>query len=172
MQTKLVRPSSLEFVLLPGNTLTALGDDRPLGPHTVIISGFIKEVIEAFAVDDWNKKVSYIVDIRDLAWEPKFLQASSMSSWGEISSQDSDEVDHSRWGIRGVKSGHHDIAVSGQVVRFIRLRIELCVQGDMNSWRGIGFQTIANGTLSNIHDVVNRVNATEDIPDPIQKHGR
>ncbi len=87
-----------------------------------------------------------------------------MASWGEIYSHDSDEVDHSGWGIRNVLSGHTDQAISGHAVRILRLKIDIYIQGDMNRWKGFGFQTVANGRLLNTHEVRDSINETKDIP--------
>jgi hypothetical protein len=163
MSMRLVRASELEVVLLPGTADTALGIDKKLGPHTVVISGFIEARILAPSDDDVCRTDEFVVDIDEVLWQPTFLQASTMTSWGEIYSHDSDEVDHSRWGIRGVKTGHTDL-VKGAPVRKIRIKMEIVTQGEMNEWRRIGFQTIANGTLSDVHDVNDSLNETEDIP--------
>lgn len=161
---RLVKPSNLEIVLFPGNTDEAIGDDWKLGPHTVCISGYVKDRLNAYYDDDRTYIQEYVVDLDSLVWDTKFLQASTMTSWGEIRSPDSDEVDHSRWGILGVQTGHVDKVIAGDAVRFLRLKAEVSIQGQYNRWEGFGFQTIANGTLNNLSEVFrNWLNKTEEI---------
>ena len=150
---RIIRPSNVEVVLFPGKADEAVGDDRKLGPHTVCISGFVKDRLNAPSDDDDTKVVEYVVDLDSLIWEPKFLQASTMTSWGEIVSPDSDEVDHSRWGILNLQTGHTDTVITGHTVRILRLKVEVSIQGEYNRWEGFGFQTIANGKLYNLGDV-------------------
>ena len=78
-------------------------------------------------------------------------------------SEDSDEVDHSTWGIRSVRTGHTDV-VSGTVVRKLRLKMEVLIQGYQNWWRRIGFQIVANGTLHDVGAFIGSINETEEIP--------
>ncbi len=160
--TTLVRARSNEIAILPGGTTSAIGDDTVIGPHTVVISGFVEVYVWGATDDDVCRTQDVMVDIEDVLWEPVFLQASTMTSWGEIRSADSDEVDHSAWGIRKIQTGHTDF-VSGTITRKIRLLLELAVQGDGNTWRSIGFQIVANGTLKDIRAALASVNKTEEI---------
>jgi hypothetical protein len=151
-----------EIVLLPGNIVTAIGVDRKLGPHTVVISGFVFTNVRSYD-DDHLTTRDLLVDIEDIFWNPKsFLQASTMTSWGRVYSDDDDEVDHSGWGI-SVKTGHTDSLVAGKAVRMIRLKCEVSVKGDGNHWAAFGFQTFANGELLNPEDIRNSVNETKEI---------
>lgn len=161
---KKVTASNLEIVLLPGDKDTAKGNDKILGQHTVCISGIIRDELRALSDDDYSRSLEYIADIDSLLWDNNFLQASTMASWGEIYSDGSDEVDHSGWGIVSIKSGHSDIVIKGKAVRKIRLKIKIKIQGDLNYWKGIGFQTIANGNLVNVAEVLGTIHETEDIP--------
>lgn len=160
---KKVAPRNLEIVLLPGDKNTAMGNDKTLGKHTVCISGFISDSLRAHDDDDVSRTLEYIADIDSLLWDTDFLQASTMASWGEIFSYDSDEVDHSGWGVLTVKTGHTDVAIKGQAVRKLRLKIKVTIRGEGNYWKGIGFQTIANGNLLNVAEVLNNINQTEEI---------
>ena len=160
---KKVTPRNLEVVLLPGDKNTAMGNDKTLGKHTVCISGLIRDDFLAYSDDDLHRTREYIADIDTLLWDTDFLQASTMASWGEIFSYDSDEVDHSGWGILSVKTGHTDIVIKGQAVRKLRLNMKLTIRGEANYWKGFGFQTIANGNLLNVAEVLNNLNQTEEI---------
>ena len=154
-----------EIVVLPGSERSVIGDDVLLGPHTVVISGFV-DVPFLFAPsdDDVCRTQEVFVDIEDVLWEPEFIQATTMTSWGEIRSSDSDEVDHSTWGIRKVQTGHTDF-LSGTIVRKLRLLLDVVVQGDGNSWQRIGFQIVANGTLKDVllPTTLASVNETQEI---------
>ena len=160
---KKVTPRNLEIVLLPGDKNSAKGNDKTLGQHTVCISGFINDDFLAHSDDDLSRTREYIADIDSLLWDTDFLQASTMTSWGEIFSYDSDEVDHSGWGILSVKTGHTDIVIKGKAVRKLRLNLKLTIRGEANYWKGFGFQTIANGNLLNLAEVLSNINETEDI---------
>ncbi len=138
------------------------GDDTRLGPHTVVLSGFVDVSLPGASDDDVCRTFDVIIDIEDVLWEPTFLQASTMTSWGEIYSSDSDEVDHSGWGIRKIRTGHTDFA-SGTVTRKLRLEVEVAVQGSGNGWKRIGFQIVANGTLKDVPATLNIINQTEEI---------
>lgn len=157
-----LRARSNEIAILPGGATSVIGDDTIIGPHTVVISGFVDMHLMGSTNDEVRRTTDVIVDIEDVLWEPEFLQASTMTSWGEVYSADSDEVDHSTWGIRKVQTGHTDFA-SGTVTRKIRLKMELVVQGDGNCWKRVGFQIVANGTLKDIHAALASVNRTEEI---------
>ncbi len=158
--------------MIPG-----FNDSVRLGPHTVVMSGFIDFKLYPDSELDL-KKETLIVDIPD---SPKWkllnadenghligrfsLYASTIITWGWIQSHDSDEVDQSQWGIEERATGYRDATLIGEKPNVqIRLSILVGVQGKDNSWHRLGFQTIANGTLAYPDDVAAK--KLEPIPDP------
>lgn len=157
--------SNVSWVLLPGSSGTYQYDIlSALGPHTVIVSGNISFDVEAPSDDDWVGQDMLYADIEDIEWvHDKFLQATTMLSWGEIVSPDFDEADHARWGVTQSTTGHRDVIRNGAIVKILRLRFLLHTQGEYNRWSSVGFQTVANGTLVNPNYIYQRANVTQPI---------
>lgn len=113
------------MVVIPSSRFGS-GDTELTGPHTVCVSG----LVDGFSLlaprdDDDVLEETVVVDIPEPHWAPEPIRASSMTSWGEIYSHDSDEVDHSRWGIREIETGYHDFVIGTRVARHLRLLLKV-----------------------------------------------
>ena len=158
----------MEWVFIPStNSIPGAPDDYPPGSHTIVISGLVDLEINAPSDDD---DVAYDRVVFDILYHNGFgplwnqqtpLYAATTASWGEIASPDSDEVDHSAWGIVDVITGYGERIVAGSTVRTLRLEIYFHTQGEYNVWSRIGFQTVANGELVNVDDMVRNMHKTE-----------
>lgn len=166
----MLRAEGLEVVVLPESPYPVVGD-MGVGPHTVVISGSVEPFPDLESHDDdVSSAWDLFIDIETVHWRPTPLQASSVISWGEIWSGDSDEVNQSRWSVLNRHTGHVDQVLGGRVVRTLRLHTRVAVQGEYNSFVRFAFQLVANGTLvDSDHTARSQGTQTREIIPPSQR---
>jgi hypothetical protein len=154
------------MMVLPSDGTTTIDNiDDPalaLGPHTVVMSGEVRLFAESH--DDGWLDTDYITfDFGPLWYPNQPIRASTIVSWGAIYSHDSDEVNHSGWGIHVRETGHAIVPVGTYVAWQLRVKIVLHTQGAGNSWVKVAFQTVANGQLLYPEDTLRKLHVTKEL---------
>lgn len=155
-----------EWVLLSEVDETTSETIVSKGPHTLIISGLVAFLVYGNQDDDYTDTDAFTIDVGP-SWDPtKPLQASTMTSFGDIASWDSDDVDHSKWAVES-ETGHVEkvIAGTGNIQKQLRLLIMTTTQGEDNTWKAVSFHTVANGTLLNVDNVLRNIRVTQQLPE-------
>jgi hypothetical protein len=130
------------------------------GRHAIVVSGYASVFLFNNSGPGFYLNVN--VDDDDVfSDEVQFLvgptwidivQVSASVSFGGILSDDTDEVDHSRWVIDGCtwEVSPLSTSTSSNPREKILLKVKLQTQGAGNGWHNLAYQVVATGTLDGL----------------------
>ena len=106
---------------------------------TALTSGYGFMLVDVDDDDVWSHDVEFFVGP---LWR-RVSQVSASVSPAGIYSADSDEVDHSRWVLKGCTWDVIDVSGGKK----IQLNVQIDTMGDRNGWVNYAYQVIATGDL-------------------------